>query len=628
MEMRHLPPARVVECLLEDQKRRKQQGQSVLAEEYFQVPDVLAADDPSAFSLVFGEYLLRQENGEDPAVAKYLNRFPQFADQMVEEVAALQCRTASQRGLNSVAGPGQIPNQTHNAAGSLSNHAGISPSTMQVSWPVADGYTIVGEIGRGGMGVVYKAIQHGLERTVALKMILGCQWLSPTHLDSFRAEIESVAKRQHPNIVQVYDIGEGDGLPFFSLEFVEGGSLASRLDRMPQSPFATAEFVACVASAMHYAHLRGVVHLDLKPANILLADRGSICTENDGKEHWLHRVTPKIADFGLAKRLDMASSWKRADDVMGTPNYMAPEQVAGRVKDVGPAADVYALAAILYELLTGRPPYLGETPMDTVLLVLEAQLVPPSKLQPTIPGDLETICIKCLKPEPRSRYASAEALADDLQRFIEEKPILARRTSVAEQTWKWTHRHPAIAALTTLTFAAVVTLASVLWWRKHEDELDLVSRRKDGLKALIDGRSYLAYHDTTLARVELTRGLARLDSDPRLAEMATLLGHELQNAERQDTEEKAERQVRQRLEIFLVLKDQSLLHLAHFAGIDSQTELAAARTTVEEALVLSSSREGTPPTPLLREPRLSSSEGIETVRSSDRGTGRHDSIEA
>jgi WD40 repeat protein/tRNA A-37 threonylcarbamoyl transferase component Bud32 len=308
------------------------------------------------------------------------------------------------------------------------------------------GYEILGALGQGGMGVVYKARQEALGRVVALKMILHAEHAGPDARQRFQAEAEAVARLQHPHIVQVYEVGEHHGLPFFSLEYCPGGSLADQLDGIPWEPARAAALVQTLARAMHAAHQAQVIHRDLKPANVLLAEGG----------------TPKVTDFGLAKRLDIQGA-TQTGAVVGTPSYMAPEQAGGH-KDVGPAADTYALGAILYELLTGRPPFKAATPLDTLLQVLSEEPVAVRRLQPGVPRDLETICHKCLEREARKRYASALDLADDLRRWEAGEPIRARPVGRLERAWKWARRKPAAAALLGVSAAAALLLAGVVAW--------------------------------------------------------------------------------------------------------------------------------------------------------------------
>jgi tetratricopeptide (TPR) repeat protein len=310
--------------------------------------------------------------------------------------------------------------------------------------PRVAGYILLSELGRGGMGVVYKARQMALNRLVALKMLLAGGHAGPELLARFQTEAEAVARLAHPNIVHIYEVGEQDGLPYFSLEFVAGGSLAKKLAGKPQLARDAARLVETLARTMHYAHQHGIMHRDLKPANVLLTTEG----------------VPKITDFGLAKRLEGDSSQTRSGALLGTPSYMAPEQARGQVREVGPLADVYALGAILYELLTGRPPFLAATPLDTIEQVRSQEPVPPSRLQPKVPSDLETICLKCLQKEVHKRYASAEALADDLHRFLAGEPILARPVRAPERLWRWCRRNPRVASLSAAVLVLLVAVVS------------------------------------------------------------------------------------------------------------------------------------------------------------------------
>jgi tetratricopeptide (TPR) repeat protein len=314
-------------------------------------------------------------------------------------------------------------------------------------FPEVEGYQILGVLGRGGMGVVYLARQVGLDRRVALKM-LHSPGAGADDLARFRLEAEAVARLAHPNIVAIYDVGWSDGRPYCALEYVEGGSLHDRIAGIPQPPRKAAELVETVARAVHAAHRAQIVHRDLKPGNILLTREGA----------------PKVADFGLAKRLDSASDLTGSGAMVGTPSFMAPEQAVGRSREAGPAADIYALGAILYAMLAGRPPFSAGTALETLQLVVERDPDPPSRFSPNVPRDLETVCLKCLSNEPGRRYRTAWDLADDLRRFLDDKPVTARPVGRAERAWRWCRRNPAVASLAGSLAAVMIVALAVVGW--------------------------------------------------------------------------------------------------------------------------------------------------------------------
>jgi serine/threonine-protein kinase len=332
--------------------------------------------------------------------------------------------------------------------------------------PSLAGYEILGVLGWGGMGVVYKARQSGLKRVVALKMIRAGDGAGEHELARFRTEAEAAARLQHPNIVQVYAVGDHDGCPFLSLEYVDGGSLKDKLGGKPQPVQAAAQLVQVLAEAMEFAHHRNIIHRDLKPANIMLArPAGPADTHSlSSKAPLVEKLygTPKIADFGLAKRLEEDTGQTHSGTILGTPSYMPPEQAMGQPRAVGPLADQYALGAILYELLTGRPPFQGATLLETLDQVRTQEPVPPSRLQPKVPRDLETICLKCLRKEPNNRYGNALELADDLRRFVAGEPIKARPVSAWERLRRWCWRNPWLAGLTGLALTSL--LAAIIIW--------------------------------------------------------------------------------------------------------------------------------------------------------------------
>jgi WD40 repeat protein/serine/threonine protein kinase/tetratricopeptide (TPR) repeat protein len=327
------------------------------------------------------------------------------------------------------------------------------------------GYDILGELGRGGMGVVYKARQIKLNRIVALKMILAGASADPQQLDRFRAEAAAVARLHHPHIVQIYEISEHEGCPFFSLEFVDGGTLVQKLNGVPQPPRLAAQMVRLLALAIHSAHQKGIIHRDLKPGNILLATAIEEASGTDSFHSEMQSALrlygiPKITDFGLAKHLDIQSQ-TRTGAIIGTPSYMAPEQAEGRSHAIGPATDVYGLGAIFYEMLTGHPPFESDSSLTTIRKLLGQDPLPPTHMHLKVPRDLETICLKCLEKNPAKRYSSAEAMGEDVRRFLSNRPIEARPTGPWGRSVKWLRRHPTKAAVAAVVMLAALTLLTL-----------------------------------------------------------------------------------------------------------------------------------------------------------------------
>jgi WD40 repeat protein/serine/threonine protein kinase len=427
--------------------------------------------------LVLLEVHFRRRLGETPLAADYQGRFPGFdaawlADQDPGRVDAGD-RVAAQSAAmprNTEAIP-PLPAQTLEEAG-------------RPAPPAIPGYEVLAELGRGGMGVVYQARQLSLGRDVALKMLRDEWDASPDGLARFRAEAVKLARARHPNIVEVYEVGEQGGRPYFTMEFCPGGSLEDRLDGTPMPAGEAARLVECLARAVHNAHGQGIVHRDLKPGNILFRTeaKGRRTEEELSPQSSVLStegvLSPVVSDFGLAKAVDRAvPAGASTVGILGTPSYMAPEQAAGRVREVGPAADVYALGAILYELLTGRPPFKAATVMDTLMQVVSDEPVPPRQLQSKTPRDLETVCLKCLRKEPGRRYGSALDLAEDLRRFRSGEPIVARPVGRVERGAKWVRRNPAVAGLLAAVAVALLLGAGVAAlfavradWRRLEAE--------------------------------------------------------------------------------------------------------------------------------------------------------------
>jgi serine/threonine protein kinase/WD40 repeat protein len=500
--------------VLADQRQRWRQGERVLVEAYLERQPTLAADAAAVLDLLYQEVLLRQERGEAPQPEEYQRRFPRWADQLALQ---LEVDRAFQPGL--VRRP----------------EGGPPAGAPAPAGPAVPGYEIRGELGRGAMGVVYRARQASLNRLVALKMVLAGPHAPPAERARLRAEAEAMARLQHPHIVQVYEVGESGGLPFLAMELADGG-LADQLAGTPQPARPAAELMELVARAVHHAHQRGIVHRDLKPANVLLvrSDRPQ-AVELGRSPAEAGRYEPKVTDFGLAKRLEGEAGQTQSGAILGTPNYMAPEQAAGKAREAGPAADVYALGAILYELLTGRPPFRGVTVPDTLEQVRSQDPVPPGRLQPKLPRDLQTICLKCLHKEPGKRYASAQALAEDLRRFLNEEPVQARPVGQAERFWRWCRRNPVVASLTgsvalLLVLIAVASSVTALYLRATLEESE--RNREAAVQAHRQGQEklWLSLRDKALALQSSQKAGQRFES-LRAVQEAVALARELQMPE-------------------------------------------------------------------------------------------------
>jgi serine/threonine protein kinase/tetratricopeptide (TPR) repeat protein len=494
---------------------------------------------------------------------------------------------------------------------SLANKSVLSGVTVP-------GYDILEELGRGGMGVVYKARDRRLQRLVALKMVLAGSHVGQAGLARFRAEAEAVAKLLHSNIVQIYETGEHEGRPYFSLEYVDGGNLAQRMVESPLTPRAAAKLVETLARTMDVAHQRGIVHRDLKPANILLANIDSQSTivrdrETDSgslpANHWSRQTVPKIADFGLAKRVDEDSSQTQSGTILGTPSYMAPEQAGGKNREIGPASDTYSLGAILYEMLTGRPPFKAGSPIDTVRQVIEQDPVPPRQFEPRVPLDLETICLKCLEKDPAKRFAAAAELADDLRRFVHDEPIHARPTPAWERAWKWGKRRKTTVALLAVCASALIGGVLFIIWHnvslqgkldvaleqqrlmreaeqiaREEKRVSLV--REEGRKLFDSARVGVAARDWSSARLDLEKAMTTLAGASGVEDLKNPASALLERVKGELSVEADRRSSQSRFQQFKKNRDEALFLGTLYTGMDLAANLEAARTSVRHALAV------------------------------------------
>ena len=453
-------------ALMQEQRRRWQQGTSILVEALLKEHAVFRDQKDALLDLINHEIILRTEFGAPAKREEYLQRFP---DLKTDLLMLFEVHDA-------------LEGERDQAAPTIAGHE-IS-SLPADDWPKLPNYEVIEVLGEGGMGIVYKALDRRLKRPVALKMIRNAR-AGAEERRRFQAEAEAVAKLDHPGIVHIYEVGEYERQPFVALEYLDGGTLAQHLNSVPQAPPAAALLIETLARSVHYAHGIGVIHRDLKPANILMQRIAESASGIGESTHWVREGVAyllKIADFGLAKQVQSNSDATQTQAIVGTPSYMAPEQAGDFARRIGPAADVYSLGAILYELLTGRPPFRGATVLDTLDQVRTQDPIPPTRLQPKVPRDLETICLKCLRKDPAQRYGSAEGLADDLGRFLRHEPIRARPTSTLEHLSKWCRRRPAVATLFVMAFVIAFVgfpLVTYLWVQTLESNARLQGQLYD-----------------------------------------------------------------------------------------------------------------------------------------------------
>lgn len=448
----------------------------------------------------------------------------------------------------------QSPTMPELNPATLPANATVNDGTTDAALRLPDGakvryfgdYELLEEIARGGMGVVYRARQVNLNRIVAVKMILSGRLADDDDVARFRAEAEAAANLQHPNIVAIHEVGEYEGQHYFSMDYVVGQSLAELVREHPLPAGRAAEIIRTVAEAVDYAHRRGVIHRDLKPANVLMAVDDESCADlekangsdryervRDISDRGGHSV-PKITDFGLAKQVEAGSDLTATGQILGTPSYMPPEQAGGNRDEIGPASDVYSLGAILYELLTGRPPFRAAAPLDTLMQVIEASVVSPRMLNPAVPRDLETICLKCLQKDPEDRYQSARDLSEDIGRFLNDEPIHARRIGRFERArrWLWKRRRSVAAAMVAAIAASLLVIAGIAGWNAYQKtQTGYVVFESDGaslVTEIFDESGTLALPEftmPTLQPVALPEGsyLARFSAPEQLSEEYQLL---------------------------------------------------------------------------------------------------------
>ena len=415
-----------------------------------------------ARDLLAVEWAWRRSRGEHPSEANYSSRFPTLVEEL-SHLAAKDLASEAPMLLPLFDSASNYPQLDDTRA--WESTASSSPSAPSAPGVRFGDYVLIGEIARGGMGVVYRARHVTLNRTVALKMILGGRLASTESVQRFYAEAQAAARLEHSGIVPIYEIGQEGDQHFFTMAFIDGDSLAQHVKSGPLPPCEAARLVKEIAIAVQYAHDRGIIHRDLKPQNILL----------DGNGH------PKVTDFGLAKITDLDSGLSTTGNVMGTPGYMSPEQAAGRIHDVGPLADVYSTGAILYCLLTGRPPFQSASILETLRQVKEVEVVSPRVLNPAVPRDLDTITRKCLQKMPTKRYTSAKLLAEDLDRFLEGRAILARPTGWMERIWRWCRRNPLAAGLVGAGLTLILFAFVLLNYRNQLASADAGRRAAEDL---------------------------------------------------------------------------------------------------------------------------------------------------
>jgi tetratricopeptide (TPR) repeat protein len=480
---------KTVDLILDQQSKAWREGSRPSVEDVLR-DSSLPTEPDVLLDLIYNEIVVREEIGERPSLDEYLLRFPCLDED-------LKLHFDVHRAVHE-----NLLIDTHRLddGGAIED---IEPHLVDI-YPELTDYEIIGELGSGGMGVVYKARHHRLRRFVALKMFQPGHRPSPRELQRFRAEAESIARLQHPNIVQIFEVGEENGLPFLALELAENGTLQQKLNDLVLAPRAAAELIETLARAVQNAHEQKIIHRDLKPANVLFGADG----------------VPKITDFGLAKLLeedaDSPRDATRTGEPIGTPRYMSPEQADAKPGRIGPATDVYSLGTMLYECLTGQVPFVSATVVETVDRIRHEEPTSPRRLQPAIPRDLETICLYCLHKNPERRYASAQALAEDLRRFLKGEPIQARRTPWWEKTWMWCRRRPALATLLGGALTLFVCVLIILAVREYREHQRIEALRLEVTALVQTGQHALNRGEGRDAKERFQEALAKVHAEPAL----------------------------------------------------------------------------------------------------------------
>ena len=521
--------ADILDSILDGQRESWLAGHRPTVEELLAVSP-LRHDREAHLDAIYNEIVVREELGETPSAEEYINRYPH----LVEDIGLHFEVHRAIKGQDLL----ETPRVCHDES--------VADLVLPVeALPHLEDYEVLGRLGSGGMGVVYKARHRRLRRHVALKMFRPGRLPSPRELVRFQTEAEAIARLQHPNIVQIFEVGRADGSPYLALELAERGTLADELLRHQFKPGAAAELIGTLARAVHHAHEHHIVHRDLKPANVLFT-RGGV---------------PKIADFGLAKILqgdeDQPRDATRTGEPIGTPRYMAPEQAAGRGDGVGPATDVYALGTMLYECLTGQAPFASAGVVDTMDRIRHEEPLSPRRLQRSIPRDLETICLNCLHKEPGRRYASALALAEDLQRFANGEPIHARPTPGWERVWKWSRRHPTHAALAAVGLLLVATFAVGLAVHHHLETRRLADLRVEVAALVKEGQEALSRQEEDIALTRFRQAWTLIQAEPSLKDYETGIAGWLDHARRAANQQRWKERVPPRE--FDDLRDEAIL---------------------------------------------------------------------